>query len=102
MTNQVIIPFQSHWLHKMLVGIKTCTTRTKRYGNPGDKFTHFGANFIILSIEKYRLDYVAEFLYRQEGYDSLNEFKNEWLRLHPIKGWVPNQIVFTHFFKKER
>lgn len=97
----VDIPFQPEWRHKMLTGIKTCTSRTKRYGNPGDRFRQFGVNFVILFVEKHTLDYIANNLYKQEGCDNPDEFKEIWLSLHPRKGWVPDQKVFTHFFRKE-
>jgi len=96
----VDIPFQPKWQHKMLVGLKTCTSRTKRYGHTGDTFRHFGKTFIMLSIEKRTLKNIADNLYTQEGCDSQEEFKEVWIELHPRKGWVPNQKVFVHFFEK--
>ena len=101
MPNQVIIPFQPHWQHKMLAGLKTCTSRRKKHGNKGDTFRHFGASFVILTVEKYYLSVIAEYLYKEEGCDSPNEFIKIWTELHPIKGWVPDQKVFVHFFRKE-
>ncbi len=101
MSEQVTIPFQPYWFHKILTGLKTCTSRTKRYGRSGDRFSQFGANFTILSVEKHRLYYIANNLYKEEGCDSPEEFKGVWLELHPRKGWVPTQVVWVHFFRKE-
>lgn len=101
MSNQITVPFKPHWQQKMLLGQKTCTSRTKKYGNPNDTFEQFGSNFRIVSIEKHRLDYVAYSLYKEEGCFSPEEFMREWMKLHPRAGWVPIQVVFVHFFRKE-
>lgn len=101
MPKQVTIPFQSHWQYKMLNGLKTCSSRPKKYGNVDDWFEQFGARFIIVSINTATLEYIANYLYKEEGCDNPDEFKNIWRGLHPRKGWVPSQVVFTHFFRKE-
>jgi len=101
MSEQITIPFQQEWHDKMLNGNKTCTSRTKRYGNSDDWFKQFGSVFTILSVEKFPLQYVANFLYLKEGCSSPDEFKKIWTELHPRKSWVPGQVVFVHFFKRE-
>lgn len=101
MPKQRTIPFQLEWQNKILNGIKTCTSRTKKYGNPGDWFEQFGSTFKISTVEKFPLEHVADFLYKEEGCDNPEEFIKIWVELHPRKGWVPNQIVFTHFFRRE-
>ncbi len=101
MPEQITIPFQSHWLHKMLVGLKTCTSRTKKYGNTGDTFEQFGTTFRILSVDRYILKHVADILYMEEGCDKPEEFRKIWMKLHPGKGFVPTQTVWVHFFRKE-
>lgn len=100
MPNQIIIPFQPEWQDKMLNGIKTCTSRTKKYGNPGDWFEQFDSTFKLLSVSKFTLEHIANTLYLKEGCDSPDEFIKVWIELHPRKGWVPEQIVFTHFFRR--
>ena len=101
MSERVFIPFQFHWQYKMLRGIKTCTSRPQKYGNTNDTFNQFGTNFIILSVSKFTLEHIANTLYKEEGCDSPEEFRKIWVELHPRKGWVPNQEVFVHFFRKE-
>jgi hypothetical protein len=100
MSKEVFIPFQEHFGNKMLKGLKTCTSRTKKYGNRGDIFKAFGATFQILDVKKHTLEYVATFLYREEGFENPSGFEQEWKHLHPIKGWQPDQVVFTHYFKR--
>ena len=100
MSKQIIIPFQSKWYDKVLNGKKTCTSRTKKYGNPEDWFEQFGSTFRLLSVNKFTLEYIANNLYKEEGCSSPDEFKKIWVALHPRKGWVPEQVVFAHFFRR--
>ena len=46
----VIIPFRPEFKDKMLKGLKTATSRTKKYGNAGDTFNAFGATFRIIHV----------------------------------------------------
>jgi len=99
--SKVTIPFQPYWKEKMLNGEKTCSSRNKRYGNIKDTFEQFDTTFQITNIIKLPLNFIALNLYKREGCDSPEEFKKVWIELHPRKGWVSDQKVFTHFFKKE-
>jgi len=100
MQEQVVIPFQPEWKEKLLNGEKTCTSRTKKYGKPNDWFEIFGNSFRIITIVRFPLEDIAKFLYDKEGCDSPDEFKEIWQGLHPRKGWIPEQVVFTHFFRR--
>ena len=97
--SEVYIPFQEQWQDKMLDGIKVCTTRTKAYGRWGDTFKAFGAIFVIIAVDKKTLEDVAENFFHQEGCVSPEEFINVWEGLHPIKKWVPKQVVWCHHFR---
>ncbi len=97
---KVNIPFQEKWQEKMVYNIKTCTSRTKKYGNPGDTFVIFGALFKILKVERLTLTWVANNLYKEEGCDNPEEFGHIWISLHPRAGWRPSQVVFTHHFER--
>lgn len=95
------IPFQPEWYNKMLSGKKTCTSRTKKYGNVGDTFNIFGATFKIVDILYLPLNFISHSLYKEEGCDSPDKFIEIWVKLHPRKGWVPTQLVYAHKFRKE-
>jgi len=86
----------------MLNGQKTMTSRTKRYGNVGDTFDVFGATFELTDVSKMTLQFVAYGYYQEEGCQFPTDFIDIWERIHPRKGYVPNQVVHTHFFKRIR
>jgi len=85
----------------MLTGKKSATSRPKRYGYPGDYFEAFGRTFILLNVYRSRLDLVAYYHYLEEGCNSDFEFRKVWERLHPRKGFAPDQKVYFHKFKLE-
>lgn len=98
----VTIPFQEDFKDPMLEGRKNYTSRTKKYGKPGDTFTCFGTTFTIEGVVKAPLWYVAQYLYQGEGFATREDFIKCWERLHPRKGYVPDQQVWVHFFLKKR
>ena len=98
--SEIYLPFKEEFKGEMLTGGKTCTSRTKKYGKPGDVFERWGAMFKIVEIKKMALQDVADKLYRKEGFFSPVDFIACWEELHPRVGWVPDQIVYVHFFQK--
>jgi len=98
---KVKIPFMEQFREPMLAGIKTCTSRTKKYGEEGDTFEVFGAMFEIQSVCRFPLRAVASELYKYEGFNQPEEFIDIWTSLHPRKGYDPEQRVNVHFFRRE-
>jgi hypothetical protein len=94
------LPFKKQFKELMITGSKTMTSRNKQYGNPEDTFIAFDTIFTIVKVSRELLDIVANSYYKQEGFESPEEFKEIWAKIHPIKGWDPEQIVWVHEFKK--
>ena len=94
------IPFRDDFKEAMLSGKKTCTTRSKKYGKPGDIFRKFGATFLIQDVTQANLAFVAKFLYKLEGLSSSDEFKRVWKELHPRNGFEPKAVKYAHFFAR--
>jgi len=100
-TNQLIdIPFSPEMAQAALEGRKCCTSRNKVYGKPGDRFPIEGVLFMIGDVSPNLLEDVAYQLYREEGFDEPRGFIDIWGRLHPQKGYRPEQTVYTHWFQK--
>jgi hypothetical protein len=94
----VKIPFKPYFKEPLLNGVKTCTARTKRMGEPGDTFMAFGASFELVSVEEVRLYEVAS-LWKEEGCTSEEDFKGIWETIHPRTGYSEYHIVKLHRFK---
>lgn len=86
----------------MLSGRKTHTCRVRKYGEPGDRFTVFGATFELVRIRKLRLADVRDYYWYQEGCDSRAEFEAVWKKIHPGRGFISTDVRWLHEFKKVR
>lgn len=92
------IPF-SVWMQRANgEGRKHCTTRSKKYGAPGDVFDDgTGRLWRILKIERLPLWAVRRNLYKEEGFDSPEEFESLWKRLH--RGNLKlNRDYYVHWY----
>ena len=100
LNRRVSIPFRVEMIRALFEGRKTATSRTKRYGIPGDTFVVSGQLFRIARVKCEKLSIVAREYYREEGFSSPSELIAAWKRIHPRKGWDPQQFVFLHEFEK--
>lgn len=96
---EINIPF-NYCNHTGLGSFKTCTTRTRAYGKPGDTFRVDDRLFRLTFVEKAPLWKVAAFYFTQEGFKSALEFKKVWSNIHYRTGYNPAQPVVVHFFKE--
>ena len=97
---KIDIPFRDDFKGLMLRDLKTCTSRNKRYGDPGDTFEAFGATFKLTQQDRWALKNVALVLYREEGCTSPDHFIAVWKKIHPRAGWTPEKLVWVHYFKR--
>lgn len=97
---EIKIPFQPEFEASMLSGKKTATTRTRRYGYPGDWFKAFGRVFVLTEVYPTFLDVVVGLHSLEEGFNSIQEFIDCWDRLHPHITYLqrPSRSVYFHRF----
>lgn len=96
---KVHIPFKPRFKDPMLQGVKTWTSRTQKYGKPGDTFEVFDHEFEILKIERRTLADVAEH-YKEEGCSCWSDFVDVWNSIHRGRGFNPWQRVYVHVFRR--
>jgi len=97
---KVNIPFKEQFREVMLSGDKTFTSRTKKMGSYNDTFDVFSATFRINDVCRMKLNTVAYAFYKEEGCKSPDDFINIWEKIHPRKGFDPEQWVFVHIFER--
>ena len=104
MPKEVKIPFQPEFKEPMLSSSKTMTTKTKKYGRPGDWFRAFGAIFELVEVYQTRLNLVAYTCYAEEGFSSSQEFRACWNKLHPNITFEekPDRPVYLHRFVRSK
>lgn len=94
----VSLPVRTEWKEKMESGEKTCISRILKAGHGGQCFMGWGKVYVILWVEVRDLDDVAANLFQEEGWSSPEEFIQDWVHRHPLKGWTPKLQVFVHHF----
>ncbi len=98
---RIQIPFRSHFKQAIIQGRKIATSRTRKYGKPGDEFEAFGYVFVIERQERISLGVVAYRHYQAEGFDTPEQFKNEWMQIHQQRGYDSEQKVWMHWFGRK-
>lgn len=100
MPKKINLPFQPEFEASMLSGKKTVTTRTRRFGYPGDLFEAFGRVFVLTEVYPTFLDVVIALHYLEEGFNSPQEFIDLWDRLHRGVPYLkrPGRPVYFHRF----
>ncbi|MEM1589626.1 MAG: ASCH domain-containing protein, partial [Candidatus Bathyarchaeia archaeon] len=97
--------FKRHNIKKILAGVKTQTRRIhkhtwkigKAYALKDSWFSKGKAYIIITRKFRQKLGEITPEDVKKEGYNSLEEFKAEWMKLHGE--WNPDQIVWVYEFK---
>jgi uncharacterized protein YqfB (UPF0267 family) len=101
----VNIPMRTSNAAKCMQGKKTATSRPFQYGYAGDFFRLFIGNremyFELTGVRVITLKEVAEQHFKEEGFNSPDEFKAEWRAIHPNKGYQDNWMVYFHTFKRK-
>ncbi|MEK4027217.1 MULTISPECIES: ASCH domain-containing protein [Bacillaceae] len=86
-------------VEKVLKGQKTATRRNGRYADIGEIMTLEGKEFVIERVYSQSLGELTDEQARQEGYESLEEYKESILSMHPGMPWVPSMKVWVHEFQ---
>jgi N4-acetylcytidine amidohydrolase len=84
---------------KVLEGRKTATRRNGRYADPGEIMELEGRRFVVHNVYSQSLGELTDEHCRAEGFDSLEEYKNYILSMHPGMPWLPHMTVWAHEFK---
>jgi hypothetical protein len=95
---EIHIPFHDDMQQAIVDGKKTMTSRSKRYGHAGDMLQIRGHRYMLTSVYKKELGFVAKYCYQFEGFDSEAAFWVKWKEIHPRRNW-PEIIVWVHEFK---
>lgn len=86
-------------VEKVLKGQKTATRRNGRYADVGEIMTLEGQEFVVERVYSQSLGELTDEQAKQEGYQSLEEYKESILSMHPGMPWVPSMKVWVHEFQ---
>jgi hypothetical protein len=96
---EIKIPFNDWSEERLKLMVKNATSRTKKYGEPGDTFIVDGTEYMLELVIQLPLWFIAQELFRAEGAMNTIEFIDIWKSIHPLKGYVSTQVVWYHHFK---
>ncbi|EPD51410.1 ASCH domain-containing protein [Paenisporosarcina sp. FSL H8-0542] len=85
-------------IEKVLQGVKTATRRNGRYADIGEIMELNGQSFIINNVYIQALGDLNEEHARQEGFQSVEDYKQSILSYHPGMPWLPTMTVWVHEF----
>jgi hypothetical protein len=93
-------PFHPEMWQALVEGRKVTTARAKKLGEPGDRFEKDGAKFRIVEVDQEQFLYIRNNLYRLEGFASMGEFINFWIRIH--RGHLPkdSDVKYVHYLAR--
>ncbi|WP_078411749.1 ASCH domain-containing protein [Priestia abyssalis] len=86
-------------VEKVLAGQKTATRRNGRYADIGEIMNLNDKEFVVESVYSQSLGELTDEHARQEGYESVEEYKQSILSIHPGMPWLPQMRVWVHEFR---
>lgn len=96
-TIERLITIQSD-IDLVLAGTKTATRRNGRYADVGEIMTLQGQDYVIEKVYSQALGELTDVHAKQEGYATVEEYKQSILSYHPGMPWLPQMRVWAHEF----
>lgn len=87
-------------IKKIVEGKKTAVRRNGRYADVGEIMVLNGVSFKVDNVYRQTLGDLTDEMAQQEGYDTLEDYKNTILSLHKGMPWLPHMRVWVHEFSR--
>ncbi|PGZ93060.1 MULTISPECIES: ASCH domain-containing protein [unclassified Bacillus (in: firmicutes)] len=84
---------------KVLAGQKTATRRNGRYADVGEVMTLQNHQYVVEKVYSQSLGELTDEDAKQEGYATVEEYKQSILSIHPGMPWLPKMRVWVHEFR---
>lgn len=98
--NLIEVPFAEDMRSAILNDKKFCTSRTKRYGSVGKQFWVEDERYELTMVSQCSFGYILHHLWKEEGFESKEEFAHRWGQIHPRAKWDLKRTFWVHFFKR--
>jgi len=86
-------------VEKVLAGQKTATRRNGRYADVGEVMTLQNHQYVVEKVYSQSLGELTDDDAKQEGYATVEEYKQSILSIHPGMPWLPKMRVWVHEFR---
>jgi hypothetical protein len=85
-------------VEKVIAGTKTATRRNGRYADVGEIMDLNGHKFIVEKVYSQSLGELTDEHAQQEGFETVEAYKESILSYHPGMPWLPHMRVWAHEF----
>lgn len=85
-------------VEKVIQGTKTATRRNGRYADVGEIMELKGNKYIVNNVYSQALGELTDEHAQQEGFQTVEEYKDSILSYHPGMPWLPKMRVWVHEF----
>jgi N4-acetylcytidine amidohydrolase len=85
-------------VEKVIAGKKTATRRNGRYADVGEVMELQGHKFIVNNVYSQSLGELTDKHAQDEGFETVEEYKESILSYHPGMPWLPHMKVWVHEF----
>ncbi|WNB91739.1 ASCH domain-containing protein [Bacillus sp. NEB1478] len=82
----------------VIAGKKTATRRNGRYADVGEIMELNGHKFVVENVYEQSLGELTDEHAKQEGFESVDAYKEAILSYHPGMPWLPHMKVWVHEF----
>jgi hypothetical protein len=86
-------------VEKVLAGQKTATRRNGRYADVGEVMNLQNRQYVVERVYSQALGELTDEHAKQEGYTTVEEYKQSILSIHPGMPWLPKMRVWVHEFR---
>ncbi|OZI10755.1 hypothetical protein CEW92_15100 [Bacillaceae bacterium SAS-127] len=87
-------------VEKVMNGQKTATRRNGRYADIGEVMTLKNVDFVVERVYRQTLGELTDEHANQEGYATVEEYKQSILAIHPGMPWLSHMKVWVHEFRQ--
>jgi hypothetical protein len=87
-------------VEKVIANQKTATRRNGRYADIGEVMILKGKEFVVEKVYSQALGELTDEHAKQEGYESVEAYKDSILSIHPGMPWLPKMRVWVHEFRQ--
>ena len=85
-------------VNKVIEGRKTATRRNGRYADVGEVMVLNDKKFVVNRVYSQSLGELTDEHARQEGYETVEAYKQSIQAFHPGMPWLPQMRVWVHEF----
>lgn len=85
---------------KVLAGQKTACRRNGRYADIGETMDLQGNTFTVTKVYQQALGELTVEDAKAEGHETIDEYRDSILSIHPGMPWLPQMKVWVHEFQK--